>query len=103
MVHVGQLKMARATDEEIIERAKTDDRAVLTEGLDFGAILAVTGEVEPGVIILRVGNWTRRQIDHRLERVLGQLPEESFKNAIVVVDRQRVRIRKLPVHRREPI
>lgn len=97
-VHALNLGMAQASDEEIIQWAKAEGMSILTEDLDYGAILAVSGEVEPGVIILRVGNWTRDQIERRLERVLEELSEERFRNAIVIVDRHRVRIRRLPVH-----
>lgn len=97
-VHALDLGMAQARDEEIIQWAKAEGMSILTEDLDYGAILAVSGEVEPGVIILRVGNWTRDQIERRLERVLQELSEERFRNAIVVVDRHRVRIRRLPIH-----
>lgn len=96
-VHALDLGMARAADEEIVERAKAEDRSILTRDLDYGAILAATGETEPGVIILRVGDWPREQIEQRLQRVLEELPEESFRNTIVVVERYRVRIRRLPV------
>ena len=85
VVHAADLGLARAPDEEIVERAKADGMSILTEDLDFGAILAVTGEMEPGVIILRVGNWTREQIENRLRTVLGELPEESFRNSIATV------------------
>jgi predicted nuclease of predicted toxin-antitoxin system len=96
-VHALDLGMAHAPDEEIIQRAKAEGMSILTEDLDYAAILAVSGEIEPGVIILRVGNWTRDQIDRRLERILEELPEERFRNAIVIVERHRVRIRRLPV------
>lgn len=97
VVHALDLGMARAADEEIVERAKAEDRSILTRDLDYGAILAATGETEPGVIILRVGDWLREQIEQRLLRVLEELPEESFRNTIVIVERYRVRIRRLPV------
>ena len=50
-----------------------------------------------GVIILRVGDWSSGQIEQRLQRAFLELPEESFSNAIVVVDRHRLRIRRLPI------
>ncbi len=59
--------------------------------------LASEGEMELGVLILRLGDWTRQQAEDRLRRVLEEMPEESFRNAIVVVERQRVRIRRLPI------
>ena len=96
-VHAADLGLARAADEEIVQRAKADGMAILTEDLDFGAILAVTGELDPGIIILRVGNWGREEIEGRLRTVLGELPEESFVNSIATVDRHRVRFRRLPI------
>lgn len=98
-----ELGMARAPDEEIVEQAKARGMSILTEDLDYGAILAVTGEIEPGVIILRVGNWTRQQIENRLRRVLDELPQESFRNSIATVERYRVRFRRLPIRSDDPI
>lgn len=97
MVHALDIGMDRATDEEIVDRAKLERMTVLTEDLDFGTILAATGELEPGVIILRVGNWTTEHINERLRHVLRDMSEDSFRNAIVLVERQRVRIRRLPI------
>lgn len=97
VVHAIDLGMARAPDEEIVNYAKVAGLSILTEDLDYGAILAVTGEMNPGVIILRVGNWTREQVESRLRRVLEELPEESFRNSIATVDRHRVRFRRLPI------
>ena len=96
-VHAADLGLARAADEQIVDRAKAEGMTILTEDLDFGANLAVTGELKPGVIILRVGNWRRDQIESRLRTVLGELPEESFENSIATVERHRVRFRRLPI------
>ena len=89
--------MSQAPDEEFVELAKAEGMTVLTEDLDYGAILAATGDLEPGVIILRVGNWPTDQIEQRLRTVLEELPEQSFANAIAIIDRHRVRFRRLPV------
>ena len=97
VVHAMDLGMARAADEEIVEYAKSRGMSILTEDLDFGAILAVTREMEPGVIILRLGNWRREQIESRLQRVLEELSEDSFRNSIATVERSRVRFRRLPI------
>lgn len=97
VVHALDLGLARAADEEIVDQAKAAGMTILTEDLDFGAILAVTREIGPGVIILRVGNWRREEIENRLRTVLGELPEDSFRNSIATVDRHRVRFRRLPI------
>ncbi len=95
--HVLDFDMAQAVDEEIIEIAKARSMSVLTEDLDYGAILAASGDTTPGVVILRVGDWTRGQIEQRLQVVFEELPEEQFENTIVIVERHRVRIRRLPI------
>ena len=96
-LHVADLGMEQASDQDIISAAELHGMSVLTKDLDYGAILATTREVVHGVIILRVGDWSSRQIEQRLQRAFQELPEESFRNAIVVVDRHRVRIRRLPI------
>ena len=93
--------MERASDEEIVEWAKAEGLTILTADLDYGAILAVTGEMDPGVIILRVGNWRTEQIENRLRTVLAELPADSFRNSIVTVERHRVRFRRLPIQTQE--
>ena len=97
VTHAAELSMAQSPDEDIVEFAKSNGFAILTEDLDFAAILAVTRAIEPGVMILRVGNWTREQIERRLEHVLRELTEETLFNSIVMIERNRVRIRRLPI------
>ena len=89
--------MALSPDEDIVEFAKSEGLAILTEELDFAAILAVTRAVEPGVMILRVGNWKREQIELRLAQVLQELTEETLYNSIVMIERNRIRVRRLPI------
>ena len=95
--HVIELGLSRARDEEIVAAARSRGLTILTKDLDFAAILAADPPLEGGAIILRVGNWTREQTEERLKRVLAALEEETITNAIVMVDRSRVRIRRFPV------
>ena len=95
--HASELSMALSPDEDIVEFAKSEDLAILTEDLDFAAILAVTRAVEPGVMILRVGNWKREQIELRLVHLLQELTEETLYNSIVMIERNRIRVRRLPI------
>ena len=97
-VHASALSMAMSPDEDIVEYAKSEGMAILTEDLDFAAILAVTRSVEPGVMILRVGNWNREQIERRIEHALQELTEETLYNSIVMIERNRIRVRRLPIN-----
>ncbi len=93
--HITEFQMADATDEEIVNFAKENGYTILTEDLDFGSIIAYTKDIEPSVIILRVGNYSTDQINALLINVLPKIKE--FKNSIIVIGRKRVRIRRLPI------
>jgi len=95
--HVRDMNMHRATDTEILEKARNDKHIVLTCDLDFGEILSATGEDCPSVIIFRLENETPEHINKRLKQVLQESLEALLKGAIIVVEEGRHRIRKLPI------
>lgn len=93
--HLTEFRMEKASDEEIIKFAKENNYTILTEDLDFGAILSYTHEIEPCVIILRVGNLKTIDINRLIERNLRRIMEKE--NAIIIIERTRIRIKKLPI------
>lgn len=93
--HLTEFQMEKALDEEIIKFAKKNNYTILTEDLDFGTILYYTQEIEPCVIILRVGNLNTIEINKLIEKVFGQIISEE--NAIIIIERTRIRIKKLPI------
>jgi len=95
--HVRDMNMHRASDPEILEKAKDTKSIVLTCDLDFGEILSASGEDCPSVIILRLENETPEHVNKRLKQVLTESVEALIKGAIVVVEEGRHRIRKLPI------
>jgi len=66
--HLTEFKMEKTSDEEIIRFAKESGYTILTEDLDFGTILFYTQEIEPCVIILRVGNLNTTEITVAIEK-----------------------------------
>lgn len=97
--HLTEFRMEKAPDKEIIRFAKENGYTILTEDLDFGTILSYTHEIEPCVIILRVGNLNTIEINKLIEKSFNQIKDEN--NAIIIVERTRIRIKKLPIERRE--
>jgi predicted nuclease of predicted toxin-antitoxin system len=61
-VHVRDLDMHAASDEEIFDRAAQDDRVVVSADTDFGTLLAIRKQTKPSVILLRHGSQTGRPI-----------------------------------------
>ena len=98
--HITEFKMEKATDEEIVKFAKEKGYTILTEDLDFGAILAYTNSIEPSVIILRTGNLNTEQINGLLLNVLPKI--KHLKNCIIIIERSRIRVRRLPIEMTKP-
>jgi len=67
--HVGGLGMAEADDIEIVHEARENQEVIITHDLDYGDLLAFSGESSPSVIIFRLRNtqlenlFAKRRID----------------------------------------
>jgi len=54
-VHTGAIGMAKATDEDILDRARREGETVVTLDADFHTLLAIANGAAPSVIRVRVG------------------------------------------------
>lgn len=91
-VHAQQLGLHRAPDEDLLALARREQRVVITADLD----LLSTAE-GPGLILFRGGSYSDEEMRELLERVLEAVETEVLESSICVVDRQRVRITRLPL------
>lgn len=98
VVHVRDLNMQRAADEEIMARALRERRVVVAADTDFGTLLAWGKGQGPSVIVFR--RVSQRRPDAQVRLLLANLPaiEESLeKGSIVVIEDDRMRVRPLPI------
>ena len=96
-VHATDLGLHSATDAGIMARAKLEARTVITADLDYPHLLALAGATEPSVILFRDGDWSEADVTARMREVLASLTEAEIAQSIVVVDRSRLRRRRLPI------
>ncbi len=96
-VHAMEVGMAGASDEELLERARTERRVIITADLGFGRLLALAATQGPGTILLRGGNYSERQTRDLIARVLQSVAEEDLANSMTVVDQRRIRRTQLPL------
>jgi predicted nuclease of predicted toxin-antitoxin system len=96
-VHAVNVELARAPDVEIVELARREHRVVVTADLDYPRLLALAQSEEPGLILFRGGNYSEQESLDRLERVLETIPNEELPRSIVVIEKGRIRQRRLPL------
>lgn len=101
-VHVRQIGLQRATDAEIVQRARQEGRIVLTFDLDFGEILALGVADSPSVVIFRLSDETSASVNWRLGAVITERRSELQAGALIVVEDGRYRMRPLPIRGRSP-
>ena len=97
-VHVRDLGLHRATDEEILTHARDDDRVILSADTDFGALLARHNTARPSVILIR--RQQARSATAIAALITANFPaiaDDLASGAIVVLDEERIRIRTLPI------
>lgn len=97
-VHAVELELERATDDEIIDRARLEGRTIITADLDYPRLLAFARTLNPSLILFRDGDWNDADVISRIDEILNALSENDVAESIVVVERGgRVRRRRLPI------
>jgi predicted nuclease of predicted toxin-antitoxin system len=97
-VHLREEGLIRLPDPEIVPKAARERRIVLTFDLDFGDILAAARGEAPSVIIFRLRNQTPAAVNPRLFRVIDDCKNELASGAIIIVEDEGYRVRRLPIH-----
>lgn len=95
--HWSTLGAATDTDQRIMDYARQHDFVVLTNDLDFSAILAVTHARKPSVVQVRADDLRFSSIGLLVIRALAQMADELERGALVTIDPSRTRIRILPL------
>ena len=70
---------------------------VVTADLDYPRLVLVKDASGPGVILFRGGSYSDQEMLALLDRVLGHAARLDLDHSITVVDRKRIRHRRLPL------
>jgi predicted nuclease of predicted toxin-antitoxin system len=97
VVHLRDEGLLKMEDGNILQKARAEDRIVLTFDLDFGDLLAASGDKLPTVIIFRLRNQTPSSVRPRLFQILSECGTELNAGAVIVVEETRYRVRRLPI------
>ena len=92
MRHATELGMARASDRQIFDWARSNGAIVITFDEDFADRRGFVSEGSVGVVRLRVWPTTEEAVEVALERLLGEVPATQLRNSLVVVARNSIRV-----------
>ena len=97
VVRITDKLPATASDKEIIQLAHQEKTVIITQDLDFSAIIAQSGLDGPSVVSLRVANAKPDIITRILITVLPLIEADLIEGAIISIDEKEYRVKKLPV------
>jgi predicted nuclease of predicted toxin-antitoxin system len=95
--HLREEGLQRMPDSDIFLKAATESRILMTFDLDFGEILALSGERKVSVVLFRLHNTRTPHVIERLKLALAQSKTILETGAILVIEENRVRTRRLPL------
>lgn len=81
--------LQRLPDDDIFAKAIAEKRIVITFDLDFGEIVALSGDSLNSVIVFRLRNARPEHVIARLEVVLEESERALLEGAVVMVEESR--------------
>lgn len=94
-LHVGEIGLAAATDNEILQRGRQEGRVIVTLDADFHALLAFSKALSPSVIRIRIEGLTGPMAANVIREAVLRSKEDLESGALVTVQPGRIRIRRL--------
>lgn len=97
VVHVAERGMATASDEQILELARVENRFLATLDKDFTDLLAAGGGNRPSVILFRLQRLNWIETIELTRTVVERYHDVLVAGAVLSVGARTVRVRMLPL------
>lgn len=93
VLHASEVDLAGAPDERIFQWAQRERAIIVTFDEDLADARMYPLGSHAGVIRLRVWPTTVEHTQEALERLLTNVPDEDLSGSLVIIDRERIRVR----------
>jgi predicted nuclease of predicted toxin-antitoxin system len=95
-IHLNDEGLNKLSDDQIIEKAVSENRIILTADADFGQLLAFKRSSPTSVIQFRIVDLTPESIIPKLELIFDRFPEElNNEPVIITVQEHKIRFKKI--------
>jgi predicted nuclease of predicted toxin-antitoxin system len=95
-VHVGEVGMHNAADDEILAWSGTD-AVVVTLDADFHAILAVSGASGPSVIRFRIEGLRAPKVTSLIKKLIAEFRTDLEGGCLITVKSHKTTCHRLPI------
>lgn len=96
-LHLRDEHLQRLPDEQIITKARAEERIIITHDLDFSRLIALSQQPMPSAITMRMNNMQPENVNQHLLEVISHFETELSAGALVSVNERGIRVRLLPV------
>lgn len=96
--HVRPLGFSKASDDEVMALAVERSAFVVSADTDFGTLLSESGATGPSILLFRLREHRRASalVSLMLDN-LDAVTDDLEAGAVVVIQDQRIRVRRLPI------
>ena len=95
--HVANIGMAKSQYAAILVEAQSRGECIITHDLDYGQLLAFSGDSTPSVLIFRLRRVDIPQLFERIHATWSEIEEPLASGAVVIIEEVAIRVRRLPV------
>jgi predicted nuclease of predicted toxin-antitoxin system len=97
IIRIPQVLPIHAPDQEVLAYARLENRVLITQDLDFSALLALGNFNRPSLITLRMFSADPKAVTRRILEILPIIEKDLKEGCAVTADKGAIRIRKLPI------
>ena len=97
IIRVSEIMDRGSKDVKILDYAKEHNKVLITQDLDFSALLAAKRYEKPSVISLRFDNAEPDFIADRMVEIVKEFEKELEEGIVLSVDETSARYRNLPI------
>ena len=94
--HAAAVGLAGKSDQEVFQWAQSRDAIIITFDEDFADRRSFPVGEHHGIVRLRVWPTTVEEPEAALGRLLAQVDDSELSGALVIIDRNRIRVRPRP-------